>query len=295
MSLRVPTPTGQIGSVAITLALIVIFSMALDRAIRRHTASRAARTMNTIAIFVLTLVAVLWIVTNPARADAHSALVAQITGAAYALLSIGVGFAQHVSSSAPEVRAQQPSHQIEHKRRLEIVAFCIVGMIGLVAAVTGSLIPAASATLAWWCQVSGWLLSTVATGGVIYTFRGTVVPEGRAVSQKGQCFKSGQRYLPLDDDRHIFLHERVLVVPLRTPETALVIKWRPDSEQLPTFVVNFSTDAAAESKLHELAQYCRGNDVVKHARTIGIEVRDKPQMTTNKPRVAAKRLQLPPV
>jgi hypothetical protein len=273
----------------VSAAVIAVCGFALHHALRRTSTTRIERLAIATVVILLTVGGVLWAISNPQTAQ--STLIPQILAATYALFAVGSGVTQHTTHGMPATSVTERGKSIERKRIRGIMLACGVFMVGCAAAIGSYWVP--PGTLRWGCNGSACVLSILGTILALFHLRRTAVPDGRAVFQRGKCFKVGDRYLPLDDDRHILLHVRMEVVPIRLDQ-AFVIQWVPDSKQILIFARNFSTDADAKQKLHELAQYCTGANIVKYAGRSGIEVKVKPKIESNMANGPSRRMRLPP-
>lgn len=289
--MRLSLPAHRIDLAAlVSAAVIAACGFALHHALRRTSTTRIGSLVSAIVVVLLTAGGVLWAISNPQ--NAQTVLIPQVLAATYALFAVGSGVTQHTAQGTPITSGNEGGTSIERKRRRDIMFACGVVFVGCAAAIGGYWVP--TGILRWGCYGSACVLSVLGTILVLLHVRKTVVPDGLAVFQRGKCFKTGERYLPLDDDRPISLHERPEVLPIRDTGAAFIIQWMPDSEQILKFAKNFPTDADVRQKLHQFAQVCSGASLVKHARKSGIEVKEKPKMESNMANGTSKRMLLPP-
>jgi hypothetical protein len=273
----------------VSAAVIAACGFALHHALRRTSTTRIERLVIGIVVVLLTVGGVRWVISNPQ--NAQTVLIPQVLAATYALFAVGSGVTQHTAHDAPAASGKEGGKGIERRRTRGIMFACGVVFVGCAAAIGAYWVPVG--TIRWGCYGAACVLSVLGTVLVFFHVRGTVVPDGLAVYQRGKCFKEGERYLPLDDDRHISLHERTEVLPIRD-EAAFIIQWMPDSEQILKYAANFATDAEATQKLNEFARFCSGASFVKHARKSGIEVTERPRIESNMANGPSRRMRLPP-
>jgi hypothetical protein len=264
-----------------------------------------ARVISTIAIIfggVLSLAALIAVLADSNKTDSNNALVGQIITAGYFLLSVVRVVAQ--KSHAPEAPAPAPvPHEassprerkgVEEKRREQLHAAAGVFAVGVVGAIVADVVPAITARWGQWPRVWAYVLIVMATALMISILWGKTVPEYTAVAQRGRCYKPGERYLALDDDRHISLRPDVCIADIPAQQKTVFIEWRPDVENLLVFVKRFASETEAELYLKQLAERCGAKKIVAYALKRGIDVVELPRAKSTAPKLSAKRMQLPP-
>lgn len=264
-----------------------------------------ARVISTIAIVfggVLSLAALIAVLPDSNKTDSNNSVVAPIISAGYFLLSVVVGVAQ--KSHAPQAPAPSPvlheassprkSKGVEEKRREQLRAAAGLFAIGVGAVIAADVVPVVTAQWGQWPRVSAYLLIVMATALMISILWGKIVPEHTAVAQRGRCYKPGERYLALDDDRHISLRPNVCIADIPAQQKTVFIEWRPDVEKLDFFVERFPSETDAELYLTRLAESWGAKEIVVYALKLGIIVVELPRTKSTAPKLSAKRMQLPP-
>jgi hypothetical protein len=287
---------------ATTVGVIAICGLVVVHIFGNRSGSRVISTIAILFGGVLSLAAVIAVIGDPNKTDSNNALAGQLINAGYFLLSVVISVAQH-KSHAPQAPAPSPvPHEassprkrkgVEEKRREQLHAAAGVFAVGVVGAIVADVVPAVTARWGRWPRVWAYVLIVMATALMISILWGKRVPENMAVAQPGRCYKPGERYLALDDDRHIPLRRHVCSADIPTVQKKVDIEWQPDVENLSVFVDNFASKTDAELYLIQLAGSRSRKKVMENARTCGIVVVGLSRRSTA-PRLAPKRKKLPP-